>query len=139
MGQSRGLRNNNPGNIRRSASVTYCGEIKGADAEFRTFEAMRWGYRAIFVVLHTYRLRYGIRTIGEAIGRWAPPEENNTSAYIEFVVRQSGRSASEPYDTLSAEDMVPIVEAISRMENGVSAVTEDVAEGWRLFCKDYKR
>ncbi len=139
MGQSRGLRNNNPGNIRHSSTVSYCGEIKGADKEFRTFEAMKWGYRAIFVVLHTYRLRYGICTIGEAIGRWAPHAENDTSAYIEFVVRLSGRSASEPYDTLSAEDMVPVVEAISWMENGVRAVAEEVAEGWRLFCKDYER
>lgn len=139
MGQSRGLRNNNPGNIRHSAGVTYLGEIKGADKLFRTFRTMSLGYRAIFVVLHTYCLRYGIRTISEAIERWAPPEENNTAAYVEFVARQSGRSASEPYDTLSAEDMVPIVEAVSRMENGVAAVAEDIAEGWSLFYKDYKK
>lgn len=139
MGQSRGLRNNNPGNIRHSAGVTYLGEIKGADKEFRTFRTMSLGYRAIFVVLHTYCLRYGIRTLREAIERWAPPTENNTSAYVGFVVRESGRSENEPYDTLLAEDMIPIVEAVSRMENGVSAVAEEVAEGWWLFHKDYKR
>ena len=54
---SRGLRNNNPGNIRRS-KVRYRGEVHPSqDPEFRQFSAPEWGYRAIFVLLDTYRVR----------------------------------------------------------------------------------
>ena len=57
---SRGLRNRNPGNIRRSG-VRYVGEkVPSGDPEFREFVAVEWGYRAMFVLLYTYRLRYGL-------------------------------------------------------------------------------
>ena len=45
----RGLRNRNPGNIRRSA-VRYKGETKSDDAAFKTFASTAWGYRAMFVL-----------------------------------------------------------------------------------------
>ena len=137
MRTPRGLRNNNPGNIRRSAGVNYCGEREGADKEFRTFVAAHWGYRAIFVLLHTYRLRYSVNTIAEAIGRWAPPSENQTEAYIATVEKLSGRERGEAYDTLSAEDMLPIVAAIAWVENGVVAATDELRRGWQLFAQDY--
>lgn len=136
---SRGLRNNNPGNIRRSGGVLYRGETEGADKEFRTFTAQRWGFRAIFVLLHTYRLRYGICTIAEAIERWAPPTENNTAAYIAAVERLGSRGRSVPYDTLAEEDMLPIVAAIARVENGSEADSDELQAGWRLFSEDYQR
>ena len=58
----RGLRNRNPGNIRRSA-VRYKGETKSDDAAFKTFASTAWGYRAMFVLLHTYRVRHRIATL----------------------------------------------------------------------------
>lgn len=62
---SRGRRNCNPGNIRLSPSgVSYVGEvIPSRDRAFRTFRSMKWGYRAIFVLLHTYYLRYGLNVV----------------------------------------------------------------------------
>ena len=48
---SRGLDNRNPGNIRRSR-VRYRGEVQpSGDADFKQFESMEWGYRAMFVLL----------------------------------------------------------------------------------------
>ena len=74
---SRGLRNRNPGNIRRSG-VRYKGECaRSTDAEFRQFESMEWGYRAMFVLLDSYS-RKGYRTIRQMISRYAPPIENHT-------------------------------------------------------------
>ncbi len=131
------MRNNNPGNIRLTGGLLYRGERRGADSEFRTFVAPEWGYRAIFVLLHTYSVRYGLNTIAGAIARWAPPSENNTAAYIERVERLTGRSAQSPYDTLTEEDMVPIAAAISEVENGCKADRKAVEKGWRLFREDY--
>ena len=56
---SRGVRNCNPGNIRCSR-VRYKGEVlPSQDREFKQFESMAYGYRAMFVLLDTYRRRYG--------------------------------------------------------------------------------
>lgn len=135
---SRGLRNCNPGNIRSGGRVRYRGEVRPSrDEAFRQFETMAWGYRAIFVLLDTYRIRHGIRTIRGMIGRWAPPTENRTEAYVRAVVQRTGIGADEALDTRDERTMVPIAAAISRVENGVEADAEEVRAGWRLFEKDF--
>jgi hypothetical protein len=129
---SRGLRNFNPGNIRQS-TTTYLGEVKPSrDRAFKQFSTMAWGYRAMFVLLHTYR-RNGYRTLRQMIARYAPPVENHTENYIASVARWAGVFDNVELDTLDPAEMIPVVSAMSRMENGVQAVDADVREGWRLF------
>ena len=130
---SRGLRNCNPGNIRQSRS-TFLGEVRPSrDASFKEFESMAYGYRAMFVLLDSYRRRYGLSNIRAMISRWAPPIENHTEAYIRAVAERSGVAEDETLDTRSERDMVPVVMAMSEVENGVRAVREDVERGWELF------
>ena len=130
---SRGLRNNNPGNIRRSR-VRYKGEVTPSrDPEFKEFSSMAYGYRAMFVLLDTYRSRYGLSTIRQMLNRYAPPEENFTEGYVRFVADYSGVMPDESVDTRADMDMIPIVSAMSKIENGVAANLADVEEGWRLF------
>ena len=130
---SRGLKNNNPGNIRRS-KTRYVGEISpSADAEFKQFESVAYGYRAMFVLLDSYRRRYSLSTIRQMINRYAPPSENFTEGYVRYVVTQTGIAPDESLDTLSPHDMVPFVAAISKVENGVAARMADVWAGWGLF------
>lgn len=133
---SRGLRNNNPGNIRRS-KVRYKGEVTPSrDPEFKEFSSMAYGYRAMFVLLDTYRSRYGLDTIRKMLNRYAPPTENFTNGYVRFVADYSGVMPDEVIDTRAQRDMVPIVAAMSKIENGVAANRADVEEGWRLFVAD---
>lgn len=130
---SRGLANNNPGNIRRS-KVRYRGEVRPSrDPEFRQFETPAWGYRAIFVLLDTYRRRYGLDTLRGMITRWAPPVENRTDAYIRAVADDTGLDPDERLDTRDRRTMVPVAAAISRVENGVKADCAEVERGWELF------
>ncbi len=129
---SRGLRNLNPGNIRKS-NTRYQGEITPSrDAAFKQFRTMAWGYRAMFVLLDSYS-RKGYRTIRQMIARYAPPVENYTENYIRSVAAWSGIDADEPLDTHDRTTMIPVVAAMSRMENGVPAVLPDVEAGWTLF------
>ena len=133
---SRGTRNCNPGNIRRSR-VRYKGELHPSlDPAFKQFESMEWGYRAIFILLDTYRQRYGLETIRGMISRYAPPEENHTALYIEALCDMTGIGADEPLDTRSRKVMVPLVAAISKVENGVNAAWSEVNAGFDLtgFC-----
>ena len=130
---SRGLRNCNPGNIRRSR-VRYVGEVvPSRDIEFKEFESMAYGYRAMFVLLDTYRRRYGLNTIRMMLNRYAPPEENFTEAYIRIVSQRTGIAPDQRLNTLSARDMIPVVCAMSAVENGEEAVREDVERGWQLY------
>lgn len=131
---SRGLRNFNPGNIRIS-KTRYLGEVTPSrDKAFKQFQTMAWGYRAMFVLLHTYG-KNGYRTLRQMINRYAPPIENHTENYITSVSRWAGVFDSVPLDTLDPAVMIPVVSAMSRMENGIPAVEADVREGWRLFTQ----
>ena len=90
---SRGLRNNNPGNIRLSRTV-WQGEIRPSrDRSFCQFRTMAYGYRALIKLLQNYRRNNGCCTIADFINRWAPPVENNTFGYISRVCR--GDAGSE--------------------------------------------
>lgn len=130
---SRGLRNNNPGNIRLSG-VTYKGEVTPSrDRAFKTFESAAWGYRAMFMLLHTYEVKHGITTLRGMISRWAPPSENDTESYIKAVAQRAGITPDTRLHTMLRGDMVPVVAAMSRVENGVNAVMGDVNEGWNLY------
>ena len=129
---SRGIDNCNPGNIRLS-KVFYRGEVQPSqDAAFKQFSSMEWGYRAMFVLLDTYARRYGLNTIRGMISRYAPPSENNTEAYIAAVCEWTGIAADEVLDTRSRRDMVPIVVAMSRIENGLPALRPQVEKGFVL-------
>lgn len=129
---SRGIDNCNPGNIRLS-KVFYRGEVQPSqDAAFKQFSSMEWGYRAMFVLLDTYARRYGLNTIRGMISRYAPPSENNTEAYIAAICEWTGIAADEMLDTRSRRDMVPIVVAMSRIENGLPALRPQVEKGFDL-------
>ena len=130
---SRGLTNCNPGNIRQS-KTRYKGERRPSrDSEFKEFESMAYGYRAMFVLLDTYSRRYGLCTIRQMLNRYAPPSENFTEGYIRFVSEKTGIAPDEIVNSHAARDMVPIVAAMSQIENGTSAVMADVHRGWELF------
>lgn len=130
---SRGLRNCNPGNIRRS-KVHYLGEVRPSqDSDFKQFESMAYGYRAMFVLLDSYRRRYALNTLRQMLNRYAPPSENFTEGYIRFVSQKTGILPDEELNTRSERDMVPIISAMSEIENGVSVDRSMVLEGWRMF------
>lgn len=130
---SRGYRNNNPGNIRKSPTE-YMGEVPSKDGSFKAFSSMAWGYRAIFVLLDSYQ-RKGFRTIKEMINRYAPPCENNTRGYVAFVAKGSGVGADVQVTSTNRDVMLPIVATISHMENGIAPKMGELQEGWELFIK----
>lgn len=134
MLNTRGLRNNNPGNIRHN-SLKYDGETVSEDKAFKKFVSMPYGYRAIFVILYTYSKKYGLNRLGQLIDRWAPPVENDTKAYIRHVEQISGLKESDVVNFDNPGHMKGIVNGISRHENGVSAKPIDVNHGWELYAK----
>ncbi|MDU7607059.1 MAG: choline BCCT transporter BetT [Escherichia coli] len=94
------------------------------EPRFCTFKDPVWGIRALAVTLITYhdkrRAKDGssIDTIREVIERWAPPNENNTDAYINEVSKAVGVTADMIIDLHDYDILRPLVEAIIRHENG---------------------
>ena len=133
MAKSRGYRNNNPGNIRINGDKFQGEVIPSQDKEFKQFESMAYGYRAIFKILRNYQINYKLNTIRQMISRWAPKKENDTANYISVVSERSGIPADDPIRTDNREMMIRIVAAMSRVENGIDADIVDIIDGWNLL------
>lgn len=116
--EPRGIRNHNPGNIRRSADPWQGLSKDQNDAAFFQFAAAKWGIRALARVLIAYQDRHGLRTVRAIIARWAPPAENKTSSYVDHVAAQLGVGADEPLNVHDYRTLRALVEAIILHENG---------------------
>jgi hypothetical protein len=122
--QPRGIRNNNPGNLRRSKDPWQGLTEKQEDTAFFTFKNSAYGIRALARTLIAYQDKHELRTIEEIIARWAPALENNTDAYIKAVTDASGFGADQRLDMHQFDQLKPLVTAIIRHENGQQPYTE---------------
>lgn len=113
----RGVRNNNPGNIERSARV-WDGEIAGNDPRFATFETPEAGIRALAKNLIAYNDKHGLNTVEGIINRWAPPGENKTSSYVQAVAKELGVKPGDVLNVRDPETLTRLTSAIIRHENG---------------------
>ena len=90
----RGIRNNNPLNIRRTSTQWEGLHPVQADREFCQFIDMKYGYRAAFRLLMKYYRKYGLHSVQAIINRWAPPSDGNaTNAYVKQVVNDLAKTA----------------------------------------------
>lgn len=114
----RGIRNNNPGNIRLSPTRWQGQKDVQLDTSFVEFAAPVWGLRAMMRLLLTYHVKYGLDTAESIINRWAPPHENATDHYIYSVARHLKKSRRDKLDIFDPAVMIALCEAITRHENG---------------------
>lgn len=118
--QSRGIRNNNPGNIDYNPRNQWQGQLPHdvkTEARFARFDTPLNGIRALAKLLLNYRKLHGLRTVESLIARWAPSTENDTKAYARTVAAAVGVpiQASIHLDQATLEKLVT---AIIHHENG---------------------
>src|ERR1700760_3398281 len=92
---TRGMRNNNPGNIRHSKDKWQSLAAQQPDADFCTFENPIYGIRAIARILINYQDEQGINTISAIFTEWSPPKENPTAALIKNALERTGFDADQ--------------------------------------------
>lgn len=145
---TRGLRNNNPLNIRHSNDKWQGTATTQTDAAFVQFRSMPYGYRAAWKTLDSYYVRfrnerkpYTVRTI---ISRWAPPSENDTEAYIRAVVRLSGLGGNETitrpciFRAFGRLDITArLIAAMTCVENGIRMEQVDTETIWQGYDLAY--
>ncbi|MCL2538475.1 MAG: hypothetical protein FWF34_01785 [Alphaproteobacteria bacterium] len=112
-GGTRAWRNNNPGNIRNGAFTNARGAI-GVAGGFAVFPDYDTGFAALCALLRTPN--YQKLNLGDAINRYAPPIENDTGAYINFIERETGIPRNTPMMTLSPVALQKLAAAIAKHE-----------------------
>lgn len=119
----RGMRNNNPLNIRRYCHNDWLGKITDSvatDMEFEEFRAPRYGFRASFILVHRY-IKQGYKCVRDIISRWAPACDNNyTQSYIDFVCRFMQCGPDTEIKCYDFTAMSNLFRAMFEVENGVS-------------------
>lgn len=113
---TRGIRNNNPLNIRRGQKWVGLAPTQ-TDKSFDQFISMEYGIRAAFKLIKKYIEDYNCNTITKIISKWAPSIENDTKNYIKFVAQKSGYSADYLLTFSNKDAMTKIVSAMIQMEN----------------------
>ncbi|OPZ78458.1 MAG: hypothetical protein BWY78_00574 [Alphaproteobacteria bacterium ADurb.Bin438] len=119
----RGIRNNNPGNIRHGEK--WQGLAKDQkDESFCTFETPEYGIRALCKIIKTYRNKYGLKTVKEIIDRFAPPVENDTKAYINHVANALDIEPTTEFD-LNQDNLLILIKSIIKHENGIQPYSNE--------------
>ena len=114
----RGIRNRNPGNIRRGRDRWKGLASVQTDPDFFVFETPLWGVRAMAVVLRNYQRKHGLNTIARIIRRWAPAGENDATAYVSAVAKRLGIEPGARLDLGRVDTLRDLIAAIIRHENG---------------------
>ncbi|MBI6548452.1 structural protein [Xenorhabdus lircayensis] len=126
---TRGIRNNNPGNIDRNSANKWLGLLphdEKLEKRFCRFESAEYGIRALMKLLCNYHKK-GYQTVAKMIDRWAPTNENNTSAYINGVAKSLG---VDPHQVIEVNKptLIALAKSIIRHENGSQPYSDEVFE-----------
>lgn len=127
----RGIRNNNPLNIRLGSHWLGLADIQD-DPEFCQFKTMVYGIRAAFRLLRSYIVTKKLNTIRLIVSRWAPSTENDTEKYIAEVVRITGIADNYVISFYDKEVMIKLFDAMCQVENGQKVPSVMVNNGYGL-------
>lgn len=112
----RGIRNNNPLNIRKGNN--WQGERPTqTDPSFEEFQSLEMGIRAAFIIIRNYMKRR-INTPRKIIETWAPRSENNTAAYISSACKMACLNPDERILFTEKNKVCRLVWAMAYVECG---------------------
>ena len=120
----RGIRNNNPMNV-KNFDIPWRGSIDNpTDETFEQFNNPAMGIRAGLRDLMNDHLKDGKKTIRGLIGEFAPESENPTSEYVNFVSNRVGVSPSAEIDFIKPSLLQDFVRATIEFENGIQPYSD---------------
>lgn len=120
---------NNPGNIRYD-SVPWEGLASPPSMRgFCCFLTQEDGVRALCRILLTYQDKYDLHCIEDWIARYAPPDENNTEAYILDMEARTHWRRDEMIDLRVPSNLEALAVAMCHHESGVWIDSLVIAKG----------
>ena len=131
----RGIKNDNPGNIRWSHAMTWDGESGTDNNGFVIFSTPADGLRALATLLTTYQVREHIHTVTDLVERYAPAGVVLEDSYAGFISEVVGVGRTERIDIIAL--MPLIMRAMIWFENGqnpyawwaINNAVEDIVSG----------
>ena len=133
----RGIRNHNPGNIRHGAKWQGLNKDgRKIDPAFCVFTTPVYGIRALAKVLTNYKKIYNLNTVRQIISRYAPPNENQTAAYIQSVAKQLSVYPDTVIDIEERGVLTVFIKAVIRMENGIQPYSDETIQQGIELCLD---
>lgn len=130
----RGIRNNNPLNLRISSTPWQGKKTPNTDGSFEQFTTLEYGLRAAMVNIRTMIKRDRLDKIATLIPRWAPKSDgNNESAYIRYVCDRSKIGMNDRLDRNNKNQICRLVWAMAEMECGVSISFGRIENAWALI------
>lgn len=130
---TRGKRNNNPLNIRRSTDRWFGMSDEQPDKEFVTFKALEYGLRAAIKIIRRYITHYRCDSIRKIISRWAPATENDTESYINYVATWVRISPDQCIDARDKMIISKIICAMSVFESQWEISIVTIYNVWQLY------
>ena len=116
----RGIRNNNPGNLKISNSQWLGKHAPNSDGVFEQFTAYKYGVRAMTKLLINY-IASGRDTIDKILNSYS----SGSDAYKNYVSQRTGFARNQALSD-SKENLRNLVQAMSYFENGIEAVNNSV-------------
>lgn len=127
----RGIRNNNPLNIR--IGNVWLGEVHNpTDPDFEQFVHIKYGLRAAFILLRRYINHYHRNTVPMILAAWAPSTENNTTKYIDYVCQHAHISSTQTLYFYDKTTMVLLVKAMAKYETGTDIDDNTIGQSYDM-------
>ena len=117
---TRGLRNNNPGNIIDDGTDWEGLDTPRNDGQFLRFLTPEYGFRAMRIIVNNYVSKDGVpSTVAGIISRWSATDQ---AAYVANVSSELGVDPNAPIDLTSS--MLGLARGITRQENGLNPYSD---------------
>ena len=135
--QARGLRNNNPLNIRKSSN-NWLGKVtQNTDGCFEQFTTIEYGLRAAFLNIRTIVRRRQAQnmttTVAQLVRVWAPASDgNNEAAYCRTIFEKSEIPSSTEIDIANKDFMCRLIQAMCWVEVGSEVPLQTIGIAYNL-------
>ena len=83
-----------------------------------------------------YKKIHGLNTVRQIISRYAPPNENQTKAYIKTVAEQIGVYPDTVIDIEERGVLTVFIKAVIRMENGIQPYSDETIQKGIDLCEN---
>ena len=128
-GLPRGIRNNNPGNIKDGEFAQNLPGYAGSDGTFARFDSPEAGHQAQVALLGRYG-KQGIDTVAGVVSRWAPASDgNDVRGYAQFVASRLGVSPNDPINLQDPAVASRLASVMAQFENGTGAAAHFKGDG----------
>ena len=135
--QARGLRNNNPLNIRKSSN-NWLGKVtQNTDGCFEQFATIEYGLRAAFLNIRTIvrriRATFFTATVAQLVHVWAPASDgNNEDTYCRTIFEKSSIRSSAEVNIANKDFMCRLVQAMCWVEVGCEIPLQTIGVAYCL-------